>query len=130
MAVATRFPSSTSRCITFGLVQSGSATRLTAAASGSCNQTLGLVTPQLLRQARPPLLLCAHREQVIFVLPTELPVTRRTFNWAPVAVGAVLVGTLVSWSLPCGVGARHWFRGGKQTLLLDVWVRALPFMTA
>ena len=65
----------------------------------------------------------ARRAQVIFVLPTEFPVTRRTFNWAPVAVGIVLVGTLGSWVLPCGVGARHWFRGEKQTLL-DAWVRA------
>ena len=62
---------------------------------------------------------------MIFVLPTELPVTRGTFNWAPVAVGIVLVATLVSWYLPCGVGARHWFRGEKGTLL-DAWVRAHP----
>ena len=59
------------------------------------------------------------------MLPTEFPVTRRNFNWAPVAVGIVLVGTLASWYLPCGVGARHWFRGEKGTLL-DVWVRARP----
>jgi hypothetical protein len=35
--------------------------------------------------------------QVIFVLPTIYPVSYQTLNYAPVAVGIVLVGTLVTW---------------------------------
>ena len=33
-----------------------------------------------------------------------------------VAVGIVLVGTIVTWFLPCGLGARYWFRGELHTL--------------
>ena len=50
----------------------------------------------------------------VFVLPTAYPVTRLTLNYAPVAVGVVLVGTLLYWVLP-GVGARHWYRGAITT---------------
>lgn len=48
--------------------------------------------------------------QVIFVLPTLYPVVSTTLNYAPVAVGVVLVGTLFVWVLPV-VGARHWYLG-------------------
>lgn len=47
---------------------------------------------------------------MIFVLPTLYPVTGTTLNYAPVAVGTVLVGTLFVWFLPF-IGARHWYQG-------------------
>lgn len=47
-----------------------------------------------------------------FVLPTTYPVTPETFNYAPLAVGAVLIGALVAWWLPV-VGARKWYTGPK-----------------
>jgi hypothetical protein len=50
------------------------------------------------------------------VLPTQYPVSYTTLNYAPVAVGIVLVGTLLVWILPCGLGAKDWFRGGRHTL--------------
>ena len=48
--------------------------------------------------------------QVVFVLPTLYPVSGITLNYAPVAVGIVLVGTLFVWVLPF-IGARHWYKG-------------------
>ena len=60
---------------------------------------------------------------VIFVLPTEYPVSQLTLNYAPVAVGIVLVGTLFSWILPCGLGARSWFRGELHNLPSEASVR-------
>ena len=48
--------------------------------------------------------------QAVFVLPTLYPVTSTTLNYAPVAVGIVLLGTLFVWVLPV-VGARHWYHG-------------------
>ena len=54
--------------------------------------------------------------QIIFVLPTAYPVTEQTLNYAPVAVGTVLVGTLVVWFLPFGWGARSWFKGELHNL--------------
>ena len=47
---------------------------------------------------------------MIFVLPTLYPVTSITLNYAPIAVGIVLVGTLLVWVLPV-IGARHWYQG-------------------
>ena len=34
----------------------------------------------------------------------------------PVAVGIVLFGALLAWILPCGWGAKDWFRGEKHNL--------------
>ena len=48
--------------------------------------------------------------QVVFVLPTLYPVTSTTLNYAPIAVGVVLVGTLVVWVLPF-IGAHKWYLG-------------------
>lgn len=53
---------------------------------------------------------------VIFVLPNVYPVTYETLNYAPVAVGIVLFGALGAWVLPCGWGAKDWFRGEKHNL--------------
>lgn len=50
------------------------------------------------------------------MLPTVYPVTYQTLNYAPVAVGIVLVGTLSVWILPGGFGAKDWFKGGRHTL--------------
>jgi amino acid permease (GABA permease) len=46
---------------------------------------------------------------VLFVLPEVSPVTRDTFNYAPVAVGVVLVYATVYWL----VSARKWFKGPR-----------------
>ena len=62
--------------------------------------------------------------QIIFVLPTAYPVTEQTLNYAPVAVGTVLVGTLVAWFLPFGWGARSWFKGELHNLTSESSVRA------
>ncbi len=43
----------------------------------------------------------------VFVLPTILPVTYTTLNYAGPAVGALLLGTLTWWA----VHARTWFTG-------------------
>lgn len=48
--------------------------------------------------------------QVIFVLPTIYPVVSTTLNYAPVAVGIVLVGTIFVWVLPV-IGAHRWYQG-------------------
>ena len=48
--------------------------------------------------------------QVVFVLPRLYPVPSITLNYAPIAVGIVLVGTLFVWVLPF-IGARHWYLG-------------------
>ncbi|KAK9918140.1 hypothetical protein WJX75_001594 [Coccomyxa subellipsoidea] len=53
---------------------------------------------------------------IIFVLPNVYPVTYQTLNYAPVAVGIVLFGALFAWILPCGFGAKDWFKGCRQTL--------------
>lgn len=37
-------------------------------------------------------------------------------NVQPVAVGIVLFGALGAWVLPCGWGAKDWFRGEKHNL--------------
>lgn len=50
------------------------------------------------------------RAQAVFVLPTAYPVTSTTLNYAPVAVGIVLIGTLATWFMPV-IGARKWYRG-------------------
>ena len=43
----------------------------------------------------------------IFMLPIVYPITTENFNYAPVAVGGVLLAALVAWVL----SARHWFSG-------------------
>ena len=43
------------------------------------------------------------------------PVTETTLNYAPVAVGIVLVWALGSFFCP-GIGARHWYRGEKHNI--------------
>ena len=52
---------------------------------------------------------------MFFVLPTAYPVTTLTLNYAPVAVGIVLGGALLSFFCPF-VGARLWYRGEKHTV--------------
>ena len=52
---------------------------------------------------------------MIFVLPTLYPVTSITLNYAPIAVGIVLVGTLFVWVLPI-IGARHWYQGAAAAM--------------
>lgn len=44
---------------------------------------------------------------VLFVLPTQYPVNRNSFNYAPVAVGVVLLGAAAWWLAT----ARRTFRG-------------------
>ncbi len=39
-----------------------------------------------------------------------------SFAMQPVAVGIVLFGALLAWILPCGWGAKDWFRGEKHNL--------------
>ncbi|KAI8539018.1 hypothetical protein RHMOL_Rhmol09G0148400 [Rhododendron molle] len=44
---------------------------------------------------------------VLFSLPVSYPITDRTLNYTPVAVGLLLLLTVSSWI----VSARHWFKG-------------------
>jgi len=46
---------------------------------------------------------------VLFLLPQASPITALTFNYAPVAVGVVLLFAGGWWAL----SARHWFTGPK-----------------
>jgi amino acid permease (GABA permease) len=46
---------------------------------------------------------------VLFMLPEVWPVTRDTFNYTPVAVGAVFLFAWIYWV----VSARHWFKGPR-----------------
>lgn len=43
------------------------------------------------------------------------PVTTQTLNYAPVAVGIVLVGALLGFYCPV-IGAKNWYRGEKHTV--------------
>ncbi|MEW5315989.1 MAG: hypothetical protein WDW38_007383 [Sanguina aurantia] len=47
---------------------------------------------------------------VIFCLPTIYPIAELTLNYAPVAVGIVLVGSMSAWCFPF-FGAYSWFKG-------------------
>ena len=49
------------------------------------------------------------------MLPQTFPVTVDTLNYAGVAVGIVMVATLLFWFLPFGLGARRWYRGDIKT---------------
>ncbi|KAK9865548.1 hypothetical protein WJX84_006827 [Apatococcus fuscideae] len=51
----------------------------------------------------------------VFIMPTAYPVNSQTLNWAPVAVGIVLVWTFGYWLLPV-IGARRWFKGPPAAL--------------
>lgn len=62
------------------------------------------------------------------MLPNVYPVTYQTLNYAPVAVGIVLFGALFAWFLPCGLGAKDWFKGCRQ--VLDDSVRPPAFVGA
>ena len=53
----------------------------------------------------------------VFIMPTAFPVTSTSLNWAPVAVGIVLIWTFGYWLLPFW-GARHWFKGPPAALEL------------
>jgi hypothetical protein len=46
---------------------------------------------------------------ILFLLPQVSPVTRDSFNYAPVAVGVVLLFSGGWWLL----GARSWFKGPR-----------------
>ena len=46
----------------------------------------------------------------MFVLPTAYPVTTTDLNYAPVAVGIVLFGSIGWWLLPI-IGARGYYKG-------------------
>ncbi len=47
---------------------------------------------------------------VLFMLPEVSPITRDSFNYAPVAVGVVLLFSGGYWFL----GARKWFTGPRS----------------
>ncbi|MEW5314877.1 MAG: hypothetical protein WDW38_006340 [Sanguina aurantia] len=47
---------------------------------------------------------------VVFCLPTIYPIAELTLNYAPVAVGIVLVGSITAWFFPF-FGAYTWFTG-------------------
>lgn len=49
---------------------------------------------------------------VLFCLPVVYPVNKTTLNYAPVAVGGVLVLVLLYWFL----SARKWFKGPHDNL--------------
>ncbi|KAJ1685111.1 hypothetical protein LUZ63_016501 [Rhynchospora breviuscula] len=53
---------------------------------------------------------------VLFCLPVAYPITKDTLNYAPVAVGGVLVLCLSSWV----ISARFWFHGPKTTVIVNV----------
>lgn len=46
---------------------------------------------------------------ILFMLPQVTPITRDTFNYAPVAVGVVVAFSGIWWL----TSARHWFKGPK-----------------
>ncbi|BDA43078.1 Amino-acid permease BAT1 [Coccomyxa sp. Obi] len=52
---------------------------------------------------------------VVFVLPNLYPVTADNLNYAPVAVGIVLVGGLLFFYIPY-FGAYRWYRGERHTV--------------
>ena len=60
---------------------------------------------------------------IAFCLPTLNPVTSRNLNYTPVAVGVVLLFTLVSWYL----WARHWFTGRCRNHC-RICIRQLDFL--
>ncbi|XP_057961494.1 amino-acid permease BAT1 homolog [Malania oleifera] len=51
---------------------------------------------------------------VIFSLPVAYPITEETLNYAPVAVGGLLILTVSSWIL----SARHWFKGPITNIVI------------
>lgn len=53
--------------------------------------------------------------QAVFLMPTVYPVTVDNLNYAPVAVGVVLIGALASFFCPV-IGARYWYRGEMHTV--------------
>lgn len=67
-------------------------------------------------------------ETVIFMLPTIYPVKAETLNYAPVAVGGLLVLVTASWLL----SARHWFHGPRvdvdnsDAVMIKYWVSDPP----
>lgn len=50
---------------------------------------------------------------VLFCLPVAYPVRRDNLNYAPIAVGGVLILSLGYWVL----SARHWFKGPQPNLI-------------
>lgn len=58
-----------------------------------------------------------HQAHLDFVQFTALLLTFDDLvGLQPVAVGIVLFGALLAWILPCGWGAKDWFRGEKHNL--------------
>lgn len=53
--------------------------------------------------------------QVVFVLPTSYPVTSTSLNYAPVAVGIVLFGSIAAWIVPW-IGARGRYKGAAGVM--------------
>ncbi len=58
--------------------------------------------------------------QAAFVLPQTFPVRRETLNYSGVAVGIVLMGIVIFWFLPGGLGARRWYRGERKTAKIGI----------
>ena len=56
--------------------------------------------------------------------------TKENLNYAGVAVGVVLVFSLGWWLLPCGWGARHWFKGPQSLVVAPDSAYALTQMAA
>lgn len=62
------------------------------------------------------------------MLPTIYPVTAETFNYAPVAVGGLLVLITASWL----ISARYWFNGplvevdNSDAVNIKYWVSDPP----
>lgn len=67
-------------------------------------------------------------EAAIFMLPTVYPVTAQTFNYAPVAIGGLMILMLAAWVL----SARYWFSGPKidvdnsDAVMIKYWVSDPP----
>ncbi|KAJ8770057.1 hypothetical protein K2173_010088 [Erythroxylum novogranatense] len=49
---------------------------------------------------------------VLFSLPVAYPITNKTLNYTPVAVGGLLILVISSWIF----SARHWFKGPKTNV--------------
>ncbi|KAF2721446.1 amino acid or gaba permease [Polychaeton citri CBS 116435] len=53
---------------------------------------------------------------IVLMLPQLYPVTRETFNYAPVMIVGIGIIALGGWFFPFGLGGRNWFNGPKKTI--------------